>query len=85
MAAISDSLRTYRAGSFPQLGDERTFLTRELEKLQASLLTLQQVIQKLDTTKTVLLNAANDAAAAAAGVQLNGLYRTGNAVQVRLT
>lgn len=32
-----------------------------------------------------LTNAANDAAAAAAGVPINGLYRTGNAVQIRLT
>jgi hypothetical protein len=32
-----------------------------------------------------LTNAANDAAAAAAGVPVNGLYRNGNAVQVRLT
>ena len=31
-----------------------------------------------------LVNAANDAAAAAAGVKVNGLYRTGNAVQIRL-
>jgi hypothetical protein len=31
-----------------------------------------------------LVNAVNDAAAAAAGVPLNGLYRTGNAVQIRL-
>ena len=32
-----------------------------------------------------LTNAANDAAAAAAGVPINGLYRNGNAVQIRLT
>lgn len=32
-----------------------------------------------------LTNAANDAAAAAAGVPINGLYRTTNAVQIRLT
>jgi hypothetical protein len=31
-----------------------------------------------------LTNAANDTAAAAAGVQINGLYRNGNAVQIRL-
>jgi hypothetical protein len=31
-----------------------------------------------------LVDAANDAAAAAAGVQINGLYRTANAVQIRL-
>lgn len=31
-----------------------------------------------------LVNAANDAAAAAAGVKVNGLYRTGNVVQIRL-
>lgn len=31
-----------------------------------------------------LTNAANDAAAAAAGVPINGLYRNANAVQVRL-
>lgn len=32
-----------------------------------------------------LVNAANDGAAAAAGVPINGLYRNGNAVQIRLT
>lgn len=32
-----------------------------------------------------LTNAANDVAAAAAGVPINGLYRNGNAVQIRLT
>jgi hypothetical protein len=31
-----------------------------------------------------LVSAANDAAAAVAGVPLGGLYRVGNAVQVRL-
>lgn len=31
-----------------------------------------------------LFNAANDAAAAAGGVPVGGLYRTGNAVQIRL-
>lgn len=31
-----------------------------------------------------LVNAANDAAAAAAGVQIGGLYRNVNAVQIRL-
>lgn len=30
------------------------------------------------------VNAANDGAAAAAGVPINGLYRNGNAVQIRL-
>ena len=32
-----------------------------------------------------LINAANDGAAATAGVQIGQLYRTGNAVQIRLT
>lgn len=32
-----------------------------------------------------LTNAASDTAAAAAGVPINGLYRNGNAVQIRLT
>lgn len=32
-----------------------------------------------------LVNAANDGAAAAAGVPLNGLYRNGSAVQIRVT
>ena len=31
-----------------------------------------------------LVSAANDAAAAAAGVPLNGLYRNGSAVQIRV-
>lgn len=33
---------------------------------------------------TSLVNAVNDAAAAAAGVQIGGLYRNVNAVQIRL-
>lgn len=32
-----------------------------------------------------LTNAANDGAAAAAGVPLNGLYRNGSVVQIRVT
>lgn len=32
-----------------------------------------------------LINAVSDAAAAAAGVPIGGLYRNGNAVQIRLT
>lgn len=32
-----------------------------------------------------LTNATNDTNAAAAGVPINGLYRNGNAVQIRLT
>lgn len=32
-----------------------------------------------------LVNAANDAAAAAAGVPIGGLYRNGSVVQVRVT
>jgi hypothetical protein len=32
-----------------------------------------------------LFSAANDAAAAAGGVAIGGLYRNGNAVQIRLT
>lgn len=32
-----------------------------------------------------LVNAVDDAAAAAASVQIGGFYRTGNAVKVRLT
>jgi hypothetical protein len=31
-----------------------------------------------------LVNAANDAAAATAGVPIGGLYRSGNAVQIRV-
>lgn len=34
--------------------------------------------------RTVGINAANDGAAAAAGVPVGGLYRNGNAVQIRL-
>ena len=38
-------------------------------------------------TKTLgpLVNAVNDAAAAAAGVPIDGLYRNGNVVQIRVT
>lgn len=35
--------------------------------------------------RTININAANDAAAAAAGVAIGQLYRNGNTIQIRLT
>lgn len=48
-----------------------------------------QYMKSLDTLLSgnvvgTLTNAANDAAAATAGVPIGGLYRTTNAVQIRL-
>lgn len=43
----------------------------------------KQVIAPV-VTVGALVNYADDAAAAAAGVPINGLYRTGNAVMVRV-
>jgi len=50
------------------------------------LLSLDAVVRLLNANQIgPLTNAANDIAAAAAGVAINGLYRNGNAVQIRLT
>jgi hypothetical protein len=45
---------------------------------------LDQLFRGFTGGASVLINAANDAAAATAGVQIGQLYRNGNAVQVRL-
>lgn len=47
--------------------------------------TLDAIVRLLTGGNQGLVNAANDVAAAAAGVQINQLYRNGNAVQIRLT
>lgn len=47
-------------------------------------LMLDQLFRGLTGGNAGLVNAANDAAAAAAGVQIGQLYRNGNAVQIRL-
>lgn len=48
------------------------------------LLMLDQLFRGLTGGTAGLINAANDGAAAAAGVQIGQLYRNGNAVQIRL-
>jgi hypothetical protein len=84
--ALSDVYRTYRPTNYPQIdSDTRLFLTREFNKLQDTLQTAQQILKLLDTTKTPLVNAINDAAASAAGVPIHGLYHNNGAVRVRLT
>ncbi len=46
----------------------------------------QEYQQALDRMlRTVNINAANDAAAAAAGVPVGSLYRNGSVVQIRVT
>jgi hypothetical protein len=45
---------------------------------------LDALVAALTTGATVLTNAANDGAAAAAGVQVGQLYRNGSVIQVRI-
>lgn len=42
-------------------------------------------LNDLNFTRLTLQNFANDAAAAAGGIEVNQLYRTGSVVQVRVT
>jgi hypothetical protein len=50
------------------------------------MLSLDKVVRNLVAgTVGPLTNATSDAAAAKVGVPINGLYRNGNAVQIRLT
>jgi len=46
---------------------------------------LDQLIRGFTAGQAGLINAVNDAAAATAGVKIGQLYRTANAVQIRLT
>ena len=49
------------------------------------LLMMDQIFRGFTGGNAGLINAANDTAAATAGVQIGQLYRNGNAVQIRLT
>lgn len=82
--APSNKLKRYVPANYPQLGDLSTFIGGELSKIAASILLLKEAVTTLDPAATALTNAANDAAAATAGVALNGLYHTAGAVKVRL-
>lgn len=85
MTAISDRIKPFIPGRYPELdSDLKTYLTGEFSKTKQADQTIREVIRLLDTTATPLVSAANDAAAAAAGVPLNGLYHTSGTVKVRL-
>lgn len=68
---------------FPAAGENRRFLPAWVQYL-SSLDGIARLFSK-NTLSAPLINAANDAAAATAGVPVQGLYRNGNAVQIRLT
>jgi hypothetical protein len=85
MAAPTAKLLRYVPSSYPQLGDDSTYLTREFDSVAEAILLLKEAVTALDTVATPLTNAANDAAAAAAGVAIGALYHTAGAVKVRLT
>lgn len=53
MATI-DTLRPYRRGSVPSVGDERTFIQDELRRIEQSIGTLIAVVRSLDERVTVL-------------------------------
>lgn len=58
---------------------------RFLSRIQQYLFSLDAVVRLLAGGNVgPLFNAVNDAAAAAGGVAVGGLYRNGNAVQIRL-
>ena len=81
----AELLRTYKRNAFPRIeGGLTTFLIDELTKIENALRSVREVIALVDTVSTPLGNYANDAAAAAGGVPLNGLYHTAGAVKVRL-
>jgi hypothetical protein len=83
--ATSDALRTYKRSDFPKIeAGTRTFITDELTKLENALRTVREVLVLIDTTATPLGNYASDAAAAAGGVPLNGLYHNAGAVRMRI-
>lgn len=85
MAATSAKLRLFYPGLYPQIdNDLSTYLSGEFKKLQEVIALSKQVVVLMDTTATNLKNAANDAAALAAGVPLQGLYHNAGAVRVRL-
>ena len=81
------TVRPYRQKTFPSIVDEdslRKYVSDELRRIEQTLTTIREVCDLVDTTDG-LIDAANDAAAEAAGVPVNGLYRSTNAVQIRLT
>ena len=81
------SVRPYRQKTFPSIVDEdslRKYVSDELRRIEQTLTTIREVCDLVDTTDG-LTEAANDAAAEAEGVPVNGLYRSTNAVQIRLT
>ncbi len=71
-----------RSNAIP-IADARGYVTIPWTQYLAALDALARLLD--GNVLGPLTNAANDAAAAAAGVPINGLYRNGNAVQVRLT
>lgn len=84
--AISDAIKPFINTRYPELAENlRRWLTDQFNRSQQADQTMREVIRALDTTATPLTDAANDAAAAAAGVPLNGFYHTSGAVKVRLT
>lgn len=85
--ATSTRLRRYRPTGYPQIDTDNlgTYLSSNLQRISEAISLLNEVMVLIDTTATPLKSAANDAAAATAGVALQGLYQTSGAVKVRLT
>jgi len=68
--------------AFPWI-DEKT--GRPIQSFAQYMVALDKLIRGFTAGQAGLINAANDGAAATAGVKIGQLYRTGNAVQIRLT
>lgn len=84
--ATTDKLRDYRPAGYPQINrDPSWYVSKEVDKIAETLGTILDALVLLDTTATSLKSAANDAAAATAGVPVGGLYHNSGAVRVRLT
>ncbi len=88
MTAPSNRLTRYVPSPYPKIGTVdvglSVYLTLELQAIADAILLLKNAVTAVDTVGTPLIDAADDAAAALAGVQINQLYRTSGAVKVRL-
>jgi hypothetical protein len=83
MAAVPDPLPQPIYGWIMNVGGKPTQpFAQYMAKLDAC---VRALAGGLFGTPTQLVNAANDGAAAAAGVAIGGLYRNGSVVQIRVT
>ena len=78
------NMRNYNPRNYGGVGDLSSYVVYELRSVSDIFNESREVIRSNDTVYTPLTSAANDTAAAAAGVPLYGLYHTSGTVKVRL-